>query len=324
MPFLPYGSHAMEDHLHILDLAARNALPQQVDEGSDIPVARIRELCEAGYLQATDTSTRSGTSYLEPRITAAGREYLRRLQVEREPPEKQLLATLEQLRDLMVSVSTGGPKIQEVNGPYRQLYALADAELARRGIPNPIPFGDLWDWYGRWSSGDLPSYRSRREFLAELFTPLLKQVRDYSAGRPAIAQEPTGWPKVDRTIGEIRRRLAEAKTEEQFQAVGLLCREVIITLAQTVYDPARHPTLDGVTPSLTDAKRMLEAYLAVELAGSSHETARKHARAAYDLANDLQHRRTAAFRQAAMCAEAAGSLVNIVAIVSGRRDPAIS
>lgn len=312
----------MEEHFRILDRAAHETLPEQVDQNSDISISVVRELCEAGYLQAIDASTLGGRAYLNPRITVPGREYLRKLQAEREAPEKPLLATLEQLRDLMASVSTGGPKIVDVNGVYRQLYTLTDTELGKRGIQNPIPFGDLWDWHGRWTSGDLPTYRSRREFLADLFNPLLKEVRDYAAGHPAIYKEPTGWPKVDRTIMEIRRRLAEARTEEQFQAVGLLCREVLITLGQGVYDPVKHPSLDGVSPSTTDAKRMLEAYLAVELSGSSHETARKHARAAFDLANDLQHRRTATFRQAAMCAEATGSLINIIAIVSGRRDPA--
>jgi hypothetical protein len=123
-------------------------------------------------------------------------------------------------------------------------------------------------------------------------------------------------------LSEIRLRLEQAKTEEQFQAVGLLCRETLIGLAQLVHDPVRHPPLDGVTPSDADAKRKLEAYLAVELGGGSHEAARKHARAALDLANDLQHRRTAAFRQAALCAEATTSVVNLIAIVSGQRDPA--
>jgi hypothetical protein len=31
--------------------------------------------------------------------------------------------------------------------------------------------------------------------------------------------------------------------EEQFQAVGLLCRETLISLAQAVYDAQLHPTL---------------------------------------------------------------------------------
>jgi hypothetical protein len=48
-------------------------------------------------------------------------------------------------------------------------------------------------------------------------------------------EEATGWENVDRTVGEIRRRLAEAQTAEQFQAVGLLCREALTSLGQAVY-----------------------------------------------------------------------------------------
>jgi AbiJ N-terminal domain 3 len=74
--------------------------------------------------------------------------------------------------------------------------------------------------------------------------------------------EPTGWIRVDRNVTEVRKRLETATMEEQFQAVGLLCRETLISLAQAVYDAQLHPTLDGVTPSDTDAKRRLEAYIA--------------------------------------------------------------
>jgi len=158
--------------------------------------------------------------------------------------------------------------------------------------------------------------------LAELFNPLLERLRAGPAAQgEAMFGEPTGWARVDRGLGEIRRQLEQAKTEEQFQAVGLHCREVIISLAQQVYDPEKYPTLDGVKASETDAKRMLDAYLAVELAGGPNEQARKHARASLDLANQLQHRRTAIFREAAMCAEATTALVNVVSIVAGRRDP---
>ena len=135
-----------------------------------------------------------------------------------------------------------------------------------------------------------------------------------------IFPEPTGWPRVDRQIGELRLRLREASNEDQFQSVGHLCREALISVAQAVYDRQRHPPLDGVAPSPTDAKRMLEAFLAVELAGSDHAAARKHARAAFDLANELQHKRTAVFRDATLCAEAAVSVIRIVAIVVGRRE----
>ncbi len=135
-----------------------------------------------------------------------------------------------------------------------------------------------------------------------------------------VFEEPTGWPRVDRQTDEIRLRLREAQTEEQFQSVGHLCREALISVAQAVYDRTRHPPLDGTDPSPTDAKRMLEAFIAVELPGPGNADARKHARAAFDLSNGLQHDRTANFRDAALCAEATISVVRIVAIVSGRRE----
>lgn len=122
-------------------------------------------------------------------------------------------------------------------------------------------------------------------------------------------------------MGELRDRLASASTEEQHQAVGLLGREALISLAQAVYVPERHPSVDGTQPSATDGKRMLEAFIAAELAGGANEEARRHARSALDFAVALQHRRTASFRDAAMCAEATTAVVNLVAIVAGRRDP---
>lgn len=235
--------------------------------------------------------------------------------------DDELLQKLEFLRNTMVSVATGGPRINEVNADYQREYVEVAYELRRRGINNPIPYPDLWGWYGRWSSGDLPSYQSRRVFVAEMFNPLLEQIRARAAGRVGEPPEPTGWPRVDRTVGEMRTRLAEARTEEQFQAIGLLCREALISLAQAVYDRDRHRPADGVEPSNVDAGRMLDAYITLELAGGPNEEARRHAKAALSLALALQHRRTADFRQAAMCIEATTAVINVIAIASGRRDP---
>jgi hypothetical protein len=145
----------------------------------------------------------------------------------------------------------------------------------------------------------------------------------YQAMRPGtrreIIAEPTGWEKVDRQRQEARLRLDTAINEEQFQAVGLLCREVLISTAQEVFNHARHETPDKITPSPTDADRMLAAFFATELAGGANEEARSHAKAALKLAVALQHRRTADDRMAALCFEATMSVVNTVAILSGRR-----
>jgi len=140
-----------------------------------------------------------------------------------------------------------------------------------------------------------------------------------AGARSVVFEEPTGWQKVDRQLQEIRARLDAAKTEEDFQTIGLLCREVLISAAQAVFDPARHPTLDGVRASDTDAKRMLEAIIEVELRGGANEEARTQARAAVRLAVALQHDRSADFRSAALTAEAASSVVNLLAVLSGRR-----
>jgi hypothetical protein len=64
---------------------------------------------------------------------------------------------------------------------------------------------------------------------------------------------------------------------------------------------------------------MLEAYFGAEYSGSSHEVLRRHAKASLALAVALQHKRTANYRDAALCAEATRTVVNIVAITSGRR-----
>ena len=231
--------------------------------------------------------------------------------------DEELIVALEAMRGSLIAVATGGPRIQDVNGQYQRLFATVAGELARRHIDNPIAYGSLWDWYGRWSTGDLPSYQSRRVFIGDLINPIVNRIR---TGRIEDVQ-PTGWQRVDRTVGELRDRLASARNEEQFQAVGLLGRDALISIAQAVYVRERHLPLDGVEPSSTDGKRMLESYFAVELAAGTNEEARRHANSALAFANALTHRRTATFRDAALCVEATATVVNVIAIVAGRRDP---
>ena len=41
---------------------------------------------------------------------------------------------------------------------------------------------------------------------------------------------------------------------------------------------------------------------------------------ALQFANEVQHQRTASYRSTALCAEATAGLVNVIAILDGRRD----
>ena len=207
----------------------------------------------------------------------------------------------------MIGVATGGPRIGEVQARFTQDYDEAAAELASRQIQNPLLYRDLWEWYGRWSSGDLPSWQSRRDFVNNLFGDLVRTVRDKPTQQRAV--EPTGWARVDRNVTEARKHLETATTEEQFQAVGLLCRETLISPGQAVYNAQLHPPLDGVTPSATDAKRMGSCRADVICAWPGR------------IGHMSQHRRTASFREAAACTEATTSIVNLIAIMAGLRDP---
>jgi len=106
---------------------------------------------------------------------------------------QELIQLIEKLKNTMVSVSTGGQHIQAANPGYQEAYSEADIELRNRNLENPNPYSDLWEWYGRWSSGDLPTYQSRRQFLAEMFSSILQELRNRLAGKqPSIPQEPTG------------------------------------------------------------------------------------------------------------------------------------
>lgn len=60
--------------------------------------------------------------------------------------DAELISALEQLRDLLVDVATGRSRIDDANDSYRRHYGNVASELVTRGLRNPVPFGDLWDW----------------------------------------------------------------------------------------------------------------------------------------------------------------------------------
>jgi hypothetical protein len=231
----------------------------------------------------------------------------------------QLIVEGNYLKDTMISVSTGVQRIQDVNDEYQKRFFFVDKALKRLAFENPNPFSDLWTWYSRWSSGEMPQYKDRRAFIGEMYGNLLKTLQETEQPDLLnISVNLTGWERIDRTVKEIKMRLKQASNEEQFQSVGLLCRETIISIAQAIFKEEKHPTIDGVKTSKTDAKRMLDAYVVVELAGGANENLRKYARTSIDLANELTHKRTANAKDASLCASATISLVNLIGILEDR------
>lgn len=304
--YTPFGTQSVVAivHLPIVDYVSLTEMPEQ-----DLQL--VRDAVKEVHRPTEDQIAIIGVDFYVDKDQQARSEV----------SDEELIQDLEQQKALIISVSTGGPRIQTVNEQYKDRCQRIRSALRERGLEDPNPHSDLWEWYGKWSSGDLPTYQSRRQYVAEMYSSLLERLRrGTGSGMPVLSIEPTGWIRLDRNVDMVRRQLAEANNEEQFQTVGLLCREAFISLAQAVYDPARHPPVDGTVPSKTDAKRMLECYIAVELAGGPNEQVRHFAKSALDLANSLQHSRTATFRDAAACAEVTTCVVNLIAIISGRRD----
>lgn len=207
-----------------------------------------------------------------------------------------------------------------------------DAEQVATRVRDTLrPITDaFFSTYANRNAGAWPSaFEAMRPEVDELLGALLDKATVFLATYPRATEDiiaarvpvklPASWDRVQRALEKAKSQLSAAQNEEDFQSVGLLCREVIISTGQAVYEPSRHPSVDGTTPSETDAKRQLDAYFAAELAGEANEPMRKHARAAFDLTVSLQHKRTATFCHAAVCLEATASVVSLVAIVSGTR-----
>lgn len=158
---------------------------------------------------------------------------------------------------------------------------------------------------------ELPMFKDNED-VAELKLKLYKRHSQFSIGGILTEEyQPTGWERVDRSIDEMKSRLEIAETEEQFQAIGMIGRETLITIAQQVFDPTKHATLDGIEASSTDAKRMLEAYLKYELKDTSEKT-RKFARASVDLGNQLTHDRGATKKEATLCLISVSSIATMI------------
>jgi len=127
-----------------------------------------------------------------------------------------------------------------------------------------------------------------------------------------------GWERTLRELEKARNQLANSTHEEDFQIVGQLCGQALISAAQAVYDPEKHKTIDGVPASPTDAKRMIEAYVAVELAGADCAAERQIVRNAATFAEATKHGRTSDRLRGQICIAATEAVLKMIGAISGR------
>lgn len=232
----------------------------------------------------------------------------------------QLKQNIDTMMNIMVSVATGGNRIQDEDERYKKLQAQIVRDCQKLNLTYNNIFPSLWDWYGKWSTS-FPKYQERRVFIRELFAPTIayfEENENVNDIEPFVQLD--DWERIKRTIIKIKKEGNVAQNEEDFQTVGLLCRDVIISLAQAVYIPWIHGENDenGNKIGCDDAVKMIGNYLNKELSGSSNEELRAYAKNTNKLANRLTHERNATKKDMLLCVSSTVALINFIGIIEGK------
>lgn len=234
-----------------------------------------------------------------------------------------VIALITAEKDTLIKAGTGVLQIRDVkvNNEYKAKHSYLVSLLKQLGLEPVHAYNDLWDWYNDYNLRELKTYQSRRLFIKNIFEPLLNTIQNSEeSALQLISYEPTGWEKVDDGVARLKEVLTEANETADFQSVGMYGRELLITLAQTVFDKEKHPSPDGTDIGKADSKRMLEAYIHYCLHKRSKEREIKFAKSSIDFSNELTHNRTATQMDAELCYNAVLSTVHIIKVLNKFND----
>ena len=230
-----------------------------------------------------------------------------------------VIKLISEEKDFLIKSGTGVIQIRDAktNSQYKEKHQYLNSILKLLGLEPVHSFNDLWDWYNYYNLNELKSYQSRREYIKDLYKPLMDVIQNSEESKlELINYDPTGWEKIDDSIARMKEILSKANETSDYQSVGMYGRELLITLAQTVFEKEKHPSPDGVDIGSADSKRMLEAYIHYCLKKRSKEREIKFAKAAIDFSNELTHNRTATAMDAELCYNAVLSTVHIIRVLN--------
>ncbi len=232
---------------------------------------------------------------------------------------KELRQNIDIVKSIMVSVATGGERIQNVDDRYKKLHSTIKAECDKLGIPYNNKYASLWDWYGKWRV-DFPSYQERRDFIRELFASTLTGLDNSKNNEVDVFVQLDDLGKINRMIGKIRSNTWTAKDIEDFQSIGVSCREVLISLGQIVYNPALHGEEDetGTKISKADAERMFLAYFKYKFSGKHNKELRDYVKGVKGIANQLTHKDTSTRKDMLLTVSTTLSLINFIGILEDK------
>jgi len=123
------------------------------------------------------------------------------------------------------------------------------------------------------------------------------------------------WDKINESIYSAKNKLDSAKTTVDYQAIGVICREIIILLAKEVYNKEIKISADGKMIGKNDAKRQLESY--VDSLNDNFKSGNlvKFIKSTITYANELTHKDNAEEEHAKICFYATSALVNIISSI---------
>lgn len=190
----------------------------------------------------------------------------------------------------MMAVATGGPRIDGENPGYQKRRRAISRGLRDLHIKDPNPHGDLWQWYGHWSS-ELPGYPPRRQYISELFESTLSRLRDLLDGQglddPLEGDAPVDWPHLEVRLDELKSRLAAAQSLDDRQDVGRRAREIIIDAVNLTFDESM--VAEGDIPKAADAVARFAWIVRARMSGKSNEKLRAVCKSNWQLAQRVTH-----------------------------------
>ena len=118
-------------------------------------------------------------------------------------------------------------------------------------------------------------------------------------------------PQLFRKLKSVAALIDAAKEIEDFQAIGVQCRETLIELGNHIYKPVMAG--DEEQPQASNFKRKAELFVQFYLKGSENSDYRsiikKLTEATWDYANKITHSRSATYYEASICVTLCISLV---------------
>ncbi len=118
-----------------------------------------------------------------------------------------IIQKVQALRSLLILVGTGKRQIDDAEAEYTELRGQVAATLRSMGIADPNNFHSLWDWFSYWKANGLSSYQSRRDYMSNLYKPVIEALETPEVEKPNAA------PATDARTFSVRHGYVAANSQ---------------------------------------------------------------------------------------------------------------